>query len=171
MNGPERNYGGRRDHSAQLLRQCCLNWRRPLTQAECNTDDRWLSTAKDQSLGCGIKSINFSYIISRPLHVKRRTHRIRSIQNAQQAIRHSSVIFVAPYWNYRISCLKVQLAPLAQDADSEKWNISLDYVKKKKKKGLSPDLEYFRLPTSKRSRLIIIMPSHCYWSWFDHSIT
>ena len=58
-------------------------------------------------------------------------HRIRSIQNAQQAIRHSSVIFVAPYWNYRISCLKVQLAPLAQDADSEKWNISLDYVKKK----------------------------------------
>ena len=47
---------------------------------------------------------------------------IRSIQNAQQAIRHSSVIFVAPYWNYRISCLKVQLAPLAQDADSEKWN-------------------------------------------------
>ena len=86
---------------------------------------------------------------------------IRSIQNAQQAIRHSSVIFVAPYWNYRISCLKVQLAPFAQDADSEKWNISLDYVKKK---GLSPDLEYFRLPTSKRSRLIIIMPSHCYWS-------
>ena len=85
-------------------------------------------------------------------------HRIRSIQNAQQVIRHSSVIFVAPYWNYRISCLKVQLAPLAQD--SEKWNISLDYVKK----GLSPDLEYFRLPTSKRSRLIIIMPSHCYWS-------
>ena len=78
-------------------------------------------------------------------------HRIRSIQNAQQAIRHSSVIFVAPYWNYRISCLKVQLAHLAQDADSEKWNISLDYVKK----GLSPDLEYFRLPTSKRSRLII----------------
>ena len=60
-------------------------------------------------------------------------HRIRSIQNAQQAIRHSSVIFVAPYWNYRISCLKVQLAPLAQDADSEKWNISLDYVKKKKR--------------------------------------
>ena len=48
-------------------------------------------------------------------------HRIRSIQNDQQAIRHSSVIFVAPYWNYRISCLKVQLAPLAQDADSEKW--------------------------------------------------
>ena len=48
-----------------------------------------------------------------------------------QAIRHSSVIFVAPYWNYQISCLKVQLAPLAQDADSEKWNISLDYVKKK----------------------------------------
>ena len=89
------------------------------------------------------------------------TDRIRSIQNAQQAIRHSSVIFVAPYWNYRRSCLKVQLAPLAQDADSEKWNISLDYVKKK---GLSPDLEYFRLPTSKRSRLIIIMPSHCYWS-------
>ena len=89
------------------------------------------------------------------------------IQNDQQAIRHSSVIFVAPYWNYRISCLKVQLAPLAQDADSEKWNISLDCVKK----GLSPDLEYFRLPTSKRSRLIIIMPSHCYWSWFDHSIT
>ena len=68
-------------------------------------------------------------------------HRIRSIQNAQQAIQHSSVIFVAPYWNYRISCLKVQLAPLAQDADFEKWNISLDYVKK----GLSPDLEYFRL--------------------------
>ena len=91
----------------------------------------------------------------------RADHRIRSIQNAQQASRHSSVIFVAPYWNYRISCLKVQLAPLAQDADSEKWNISLDYVKKK---GLSPDLEYFRLPTSKRSRLIIIMPSHCYWS-------
>ena len=58
-------------------------------------------------------------------------HRIRSIQNAQQAIRHSSVIFVAPYWNYRISCLKVHLAPLAQDADSEKWNISLDYVKKR----------------------------------------
>ena len=58
-------------------------------------------------------------------------HRIRSIKNAQQAIRHSSVIFVAPYWNYRISCLKVQLAPLAQDADSEKWNISLDYVKKR----------------------------------------
>ena len=53
------------------------------------------------------------------------------IQNDQQAIRHSSVIFVAPYWNYRISCLKVQLAPLAQDADSEKWNISLDYVKKR----------------------------------------
>ena len=68
-------------------------------------------------------------------------HRIRSIQNDQQAIRHSSVIFVAPYWQYRISCLKVQLAPLAQDADSEKWNISLDLCKK----GLSPDLEYFRL--------------------------
>ena len=62
---------------------------------------------------------------------KQSYHRIRSIQNAQQAIRHSSVIFVAPYWNYRISCLKVQLAPLAQDADSEKWNISLDYVKKR----------------------------------------
>ena len=88
-------------------------------------------------------------------------HRIRSIQNAQQASRHSSVIFVAPYWNYRISCLKVQLAPLAQDADSEKWNNKLRLCKKK---GLSPDLEYFRLPTSKRSRLIIIMPSHCYWS-------
>ena len=47
-------------------------------------------------------------------------HRIRSIQNDQQAIRDSSVIFVAPYWSYRISCLKVQLAPLAQGADSEK---------------------------------------------------
>ena len=47
-------------------------------------------------------------------------HRIRSIQNDQQAIRNSSVIFVAPYWSYRISCLKVQLAPLAQGADSEK---------------------------------------------------
>ena len=47
-------------------------------------------------------------------------HRIRSIQNDQQAIRDSSVIFVAPYWHYRISCLKVQLAPLAQGADSEK---------------------------------------------------
>ena len=42
------------------------------------------------------------------------------LQNDQQAIRHSSVIFVAPYWRYRISCLKVQLAPLAQGADSEK---------------------------------------------------
>ena len=49
-----------------------------------------------------------------------REHRIRSIQNDQQAIRDSSVIFVAPYWSYRISCLKVQLAPLAQGADSEK---------------------------------------------------
>ena len=47
-------------------------------------------------------------------------HRIRSIQNDQQAIRDSSVIFVAQYWSYRISCLKVQLAPLAQGADSEK---------------------------------------------------
>ena len=69
-----------------------------------------------------------------PFMTQGSNHRIRSIQNAQQAIRHSSVIFVAPYWNYRISCLKVQLAPLAQDADSEKWNISLDYVKKKKKR-------------------------------------
>ena len=102
-----------------------------------------------------------NYHVSFITYASSHRHRIRSIQNAQQAIRHSSVIFVAPYWNYRISCLKVQLAPLAQDADSEKWNISLDYVKKK---GLSPDLEYFRLPTSKRSRLIIIMPSHCYWS-------
>ena len=42
------------------------------------------------------------------------------LQNDQQAIRDSSVIFVAPYWRYRISCLKVQLAPLAQGADSEK---------------------------------------------------
>ena len=42
------------------------------------------------------------------------------VQNDQQAIRDSSVIFVAPYWQYRISCLKVQLAPLAQGADSEK---------------------------------------------------
>ena len=52
--------------------------------------------------------------------VDRVGHRIRSIQNDQQAIRDSSVIFVAPYWSYRISCLKVQLAPLAQGADSEK---------------------------------------------------
>ena len=50
----------------------------------------------------------------------RQEHRIRSIQNDQQAIRDSSVIFVAPYWRYLISCLKVQLAPLAQGADSEK---------------------------------------------------
>ena len=55
-------------------------------------------------------------------------HRIRSIQNDQQAIRHSSVIFVAPYWQYRISCLKVQLASLAQGADSEKRNIGLDIM-------------------------------------------
>ena len=47
-------------------------------------------------------------------------HRIRSIQNDQQAIRDSSVIFVASYWRYPISCLKVHLAPLAQGADSEK---------------------------------------------------
>ena len=60
-------------------------------------------------------------------------HRIRSIQNDQQAIRHSSVIFVAPYWQYRISCLKVQLAPLAQGADSEKWNIGLDICKKRRR--------------------------------------
>ena len=60
-------------------------------------------------------------------------HRIRSIQNDQQAIRDSSVIFVAPYWSYRISCLKVQLAPLAQGADSEKWNIGLDLCKKRRR--------------------------------------
>ena len=48
------------------------------------------------------------------------------LQNDQQAIPHSSVIFVAPYWRYRISCLKVQLAPLAQGADSEMWNVGLD---------------------------------------------
>ena len=62
-----------------------------------------------------------------------RDHRIRSIQNDQQAIRDSSVIFVAPYWSYRISCLKVQLAPLAQGADSEKWNIGLDLCKKRRR--------------------------------------
>ena len=42
------------------------------------------------------------------------------LQNDQQAIRDSSVIFVAPYWRNRISFLKVQLAPLAQGVDSEK---------------------------------------------------
>ena len=42
------------------------------------------------------------------------------LQNDQHAIRDSSVIFVAPYLRYPISCLKVQLAPLAQGADSEK---------------------------------------------------
>ena len=55
------------------------------------------------------------------------------LQNDQQAIRDSSVIFVAPYWRYRISCLKVQLAPLAQGADSEKWNIGLDLCKKRRR--------------------------------------
>ena len=60
-------------------------------------------------------------------------HRIRSIQNDQQAIRDSSVIFVAPYWRYRISCLKVQLAPLIQGAESEKLNIGLDLCKKRRR--------------------------------------
>ena len=69
-----------------------------------------------------------------------RNHRIRSIQNDQQAIRHSSVIFVAPYWQYRISGLKVQLAPLAQGADSEKWNIGLDICKKRR--GMERILEF-----------------------------
>ena len=55
------------------------------------------------------------------------------LQNDQKAIRDSSVIFVAPYWQYRISCLKVQLAPLAQGADSEKWNIGLDICKKRRR--------------------------------------
>ena len=60
-------------------------------------------------------------------------HRIRSIQNDQQAIRDSSVIFVAPYWRYRISWLKVQLAPLIQGAESEKLNIGLDLCKKRRR--------------------------------------
>ena len=55
------------------------------------------------------------------------------LQNDQQAIRDSSVIFVAPYWPYRISCLEVQLAPLAQGADSDKWNIGLDICKKRRR--------------------------------------
>ena len=42
------------------------------------------------------------------------------LQNDQHTIRDSSVIFVAPYWQYRISCLKVQLAPLARGAGSQK---------------------------------------------------
>ena len=65
------------------------------------------------------------------------------LQNDQQAIPHSSVIFVAPYWPYRISCLKVQLAPLAQGADSEKWNIDLDLCKKAKKGGNFFDFFFF----------------------------
>ena len=58
--------------------------------------------------------------LSSSFGINSQDHRIRSIQNDQQAIRDSSVIFVAPYWSYRISCLKVQLAPLTQGADSEK---------------------------------------------------
>ena len=69
---------------------------------------------------CSCNVCCFGYHFSRPSSKNLPGHRIRSIQNDQQAIRDSSVIFVAPYWSYRISCLKVQLAPLAQGADSEK---------------------------------------------------
>ena len=50
-----------------------------------------------------------AYVKTEVLVLRGDRHRIRSIQNDQQAIRHSSVIFVAPYWQYRISCLSWRL--------------------------------------------------------------
>ena len=56
------------------------------------------------------------------------------LQKSQQAFRHSSVIFVAPYWRYRISCSVAAFSSRCRLREVE-------YMKK----GLSSELEYFRL--------------------------
>ena len=43
------------------------------------------------------------------------------LQKDQQAFRHSSFIFVMPYWLYWTSRLEVQMAPLAQSASIMGW--------------------------------------------------
>ena len=80
----------------------------------------WPESLKDAGI---VNSLAAGMCLLKAVNVMRTRYASQNkeyVQNDQQAIRDSSVIFVAPYWQSRISCLKVQLAPLAQGADSEK---------------------------------------------------